>query len=54
MGGGFTVTNSYDGPTSAAAGDTFVTFTETLVTLNPNLVNNQRIVRQAVKRSFYW
>ena len=30
MGGGFTVTNSYDGPTAAAAGDTYVTFTETL------------------------
>ena len=30
MGGGFTVTNSYDGPTAAAAGDTYVTFTENL------------------------
>lgn len=32
MGGSRTVTNSYDGPTSGAAGDTFVTFTETITT----------------------
>jgi hypothetical protein len=30
MAGGFTVTNSLDGPTGSAAGDTFVTFTETI------------------------
>lgn len=30
MASGDTVTNSYDGPTSAAAGDSFVTFTETI------------------------
>ena len=30
MGGSQTVTNSYDGPSAAAAGDTYVTFTETL------------------------
>lgn len=31
MGGGRTVTNTVDGPTANAAGDTFVTFVETLV-----------------------
>jgi hypothetical protein len=33
MGGSQTVTNTYSGPTAAAAGDTFVTFTETILSL---------------------
>lgn len=35
-------------------GQSEINFTETLVTFNPNIVAGQRLVRQAVKRSFSW
>jgi len=45
MGGARTVTNSIDGPTSGAAGDTFVTFTENLSAFSGATVTPAAIAR---------
>lgn len=51
MGGGFTATNTYDGPTAAAAGDTFITLTETVT---PITAYAPSIVSQAVRRAAHY
>jgi hypothetical protein len=48
MATGFTATNSYGGPTAAADGDTFVTFTETLI---PMVIPPPYVLGQSVKRA---
>ncbi len=55
MGSGHTITNTYAGPTAAAAGDTFVTFTETLNSIVQVGTSRQpNVSRRAAMRASIW